>query len=526
MQGEIPHVDFTSPRPVGSALLHIPELLLQTHLLALSRLIVILQILWISIALFEIFKIDSSQINKQEKFGLIAISFVLNINSWPIMAWPTIDGLFICSTLLYFFFCKEKIFKSENLKYISIWLLAGYSITIKQGFWIIPLLLVFLICVRKEWKLLKFIPIVFVPVLAYLIWVRGFWGGLFEQIHLGNQSDLPSRAWGLLQYFLSPKFAFSLIALCFLVAIPKFFAKRTKKIPIYVLIGSYWITILYVQPPQMSSEAWLYSTIMTLIISNLISFKSNRVETYLPTLALLSLSIAISVSWGVPYPSLLGGTLLSVSSILIKGKLEIMETVSEVSEKRNLPKIRKYLTSPILIESVIFLAILAIAINSRINNTYQETRFSTLNYGVSINNFEWIKMSRETALYISDLSDCVQKYPASKVVLFPDNSGLYPLLRLKNPLDRDWFLAEEETWDSKERFAQDIKELDTGDFLVLIQTFPASSIQFMKEYHIANSNFSGFSYVPYHLEYLKAIKVNTSICKSFLVKYNRGIHLR
>ena len=48
VHGEIPHVDFTSPRPLGSAYLHAPFALLPIAMLALSRLLVVFQFFWIA----------------------------------------------------------------------------------------------------------------------------------------------------------------------------------------------------------------------------------------------------------------------------------------------------------------------------------------------------------------------------------------------------------------------------------------------------------------------------------------------
>jgi hypothetical protein len=97
--GEIPHRDFTSPRPAGSALIHLPEVLLPAGMLAISRLIVVFQFLWISITTVQLIT-RRRKISSMQEFQLIGIAFLLNVGTWPIMAWHTVDGLFLSTTAL------------------------------------------------------------------------------------------------------------------------------------------------------------------------------------------------------------------------------------------------------------------------------------------------------------------------------------------------------------------------------------------------------------------------------------------
>ena len=98
LHGQIPHVDFSSVRPLGYAYLHIPELLYsKTHFFLVSRFIfwleqVLIAFLWIRFLL----SYSKTDISLLKKYTLILICFVFNVHYFPESVLHTIDGLLMC----------------------------------------------------------------------------------------------------------------------------------------------------------------------------------------------------------------------------------------------------------------------------------------------------------------------------------------------------------------------------------------------------------------------------------------------
>ena len=99
LAGEIPHLDFISIRPVGSAYLHVVDLVLGgEHTFLVSRLIY-----WIEVALTCWAWLEISLVRNNFRLsGLAALpyamlSFMLSTHAFPPMAWYTVDGIALAS---------------------------------------------------------------------------------------------------------------------------------------------------------------------------------------------------------------------------------------------------------------------------------------------------------------------------------------------------------------------------------------------------------------------------------------------
>ncbi len=99
--GEIPHKDFISIRPVFSGILHGVHLISPLPLQLSARWFVLLEyfiysFLWI-ILLFNVFKFDlGKSYRKYFAFIFLAFfSFLLNVNNYNLYPWTTIDAIFL-----------------------------------------------------------------------------------------------------------------------------------------------------------------------------------------------------------------------------------------------------------------------------------------------------------------------------------------------------------------------------------------------------------------------------------------------
>lgn len=95
LEGQVPHRDFISIRPVGSALLHLPELLLGgDHVFLVGRFVTWLEIgliAWCGVLLAR--RLTGQPHGRLGSALAVVAAFVFTAGSFPIMPWHTIDGL-------------------------------------------------------------------------------------------------------------------------------------------------------------------------------------------------------------------------------------------------------------------------------------------------------------------------------------------------------------------------------------------------------------------------------------------------
>ena len=114
--GQIPHIDFISVRPAGTAILHsfftsfFPEnlFLITRYFNGMQFSIIVL--IWLKIITNTL----NIKLQSLTSFFLLLIAFMLSLHDAPFMSWATIDGLFFASIAIYLIISKNK-----NNKYIG-----------------------------------------------------------------------------------------------------------------------------------------------------------------------------------------------------------------------------------------------------------------------------------------------------------------------------------------------------------------------------------------------------------------------
>ena len=134
LNGEIPHLDFISVRPAGSAYFHIFEILIYgDYLYYFSRYFVWIQFSLISFVWVEITnKIFLIKQDYLVKFIFYVTSLMICAHTFPIMSHATIDGIFFTSIGIYFITIKKS--KSVYLGYFIL----GFAPLFKQSFIFLP----------------------------------------------------------------------------------------------------------------------------------------------------------------------------------------------------------------------------------------------------------------------------------------------------------------------------------------------------------------------------------------------------
>jgi hypothetical protein len=149
IEGQIPHLDFISIRPIGSALLHLPFVLFGgDYTYWISRFFVWFEfavIAWLWTLIVERFR--RRPFNPFEKTLTAIIIFGISFNYFPVMAWHTIDGMALSSLGLYLIM-KDKSAVFNNIGYLAL----GMAYLCKQNFIIIGIIAIFLFGDRKNYK--------------------------------------------------------------------------------------------------------------------------------------------------------------------------------------------------------------------------------------------------------------------------------------------------------------------------------------------------------------------------------------
>jgi len=209
LDGEVPHRDFIILRPFFSPLMHVPEVFFGgEYTFWISRLVVWVQlasISWIWVAIVN--RLTSSHFSSREKLLVVPIVFAATVHNFPIMAWHTIDGLFLASLGL--LLC---------LRPQSTWKLAGYFLLglaclCKQSFVFMPLFVPFIL---GDWRRSRFWGAIFLPAVAYAVFLLVVDGTRDAAWQLTSRTGLLSAGFSqYLNVFMALGIAYALFAIWF-----------------------------------------------------------------------------------------------------------------------------------------------------------------------------------------------------------------------------------------------------------------------------------------------------------------------
>lgn len=428
--GQFPHTDFYSIRPAGFSYLHAPFTRLDSGMLAYDRLFVVFQ--FCSTAYFTLAALSPKQ---RAVNGLTAIltitAIMLNLNSWPVLAWHTIDGLFLASFALFLASRSSNQPKNNPYLFTVTWLIAGSAVLMKQGFLLFLVILVGYYLAIGARRAVTYMPFSMVPIVAYLWLSKDADPSVFTQISIGASSPLEFLIpLGVFLFeFKDPLFVtFFVITLVSTSMSIKGLNSKEKDLTVFGFFRTFlpFVLILVMAALQefSMSDGWIHIAIINATLM-LIFFRVNQKDIWM-IVAMLSLAYLISISRGVPSPGLLAGTFL-VSAF---SKSILIQT------QKNQPL--KSFT--ILLLSAFFCLLTYFTTNAaRSNFVYQESSKDLLNYELPIDTIKYIKMSDRSAKYLANISECISKYPASRVAILPDGPGIYPIFKLQNPFPNDWF---------------------------------------------------------------------------------------
>lgn len=495
LNGQIPHVDFASPRPAGSALMHIVDVLSPVGTFAISRFIVAVQlatIAWISTRLLS----ARWPLTKASQVAVFLMVFMLNVGIWPLMAWQTIDGIFLTMVASWLIYLGPK----KSWIFATAWIIAGAAILMKQGFIVAPVIISLLIIQTRRWKAFRWIWAAALPALAYVYWTREAFGGLLPQLNSGSVSQ-----------YLYPLYA------------AKFQLTQWNTLgALIVVIGAFtYLFIFKPNRPIIRIAVGLLAMLPTILLAIGFNFQLTGETSYHAFLAfaiagiytalnkgewLLYLAIAIlaygiTMSWGVPNPNLLTGTLIAGV---------FLAALKPSAEKLAGNHLVAVMLLPLLVLTGVGF------VDSRLNHAYREKVGSIAVEQTTLPGFVLLRMNPQTVAYLESANSCITEFPADRTAILPDGPALYPGLRILSPFQTDWLLPLEEVSDWDGWTNQSISKINQAKTtsLVLFQSYILNDLGYMPISKITETN-RPTAYAEDDLSILERIQGTAVKCDSF-----------
>ena len=393
--GDAPHLNFASPRPLGSAFLHLPVVFLETHMLAVSRLLVLFQFLWIAFALVDSFSRLSRPISPFAKFGLVTVSFLINLGTWPVMAWHTVDGIFLGASALWMATLRYQKTSAIALQWSGVWLLAGFAVLVKQPYILVPVLMTFLVTSRTWKHALATSPLVAVPATLYFIAFGGLSGELLPQLYSGSGQELFRPVQSLGAVLLTRQGPLAIVVIGGSIVLSRLLRNSASfwQIAPVAIPGGFGLAMAHVQAMPIWG-LWPFTVTVMFMAASFLATRDHRQRLFIA--ATLGIGFAASLSWGAPAPSLLAGSYLALTVYLLSN---FNRTARPRSTESSFP----------VAVAVLALAAVYVSVTARDTNVYREPPRAQLVAEIRHPNFDAIRVSPQAASYVESVIFCSGK---------------------------------------------------------------------------------------------------------------------
>lgn len=457
--GELPHIDFTSPRPLGSALLHLPEVFVGSGMLAASRLVVTLQLLVIAAVLTR----SGRTARDRATTALVLLAFIVDVGNWPITAWHTIDGLFFAAVAMWLVRQTAASRSVHAGRWILVWAVAGMAPLTKQGFLLVPIVVALEVWRVAGWRMLRFAPALTLPWVVFLAWTRPGLAVITAQSAGFTADNLRSLLVPLdIAFTGSEPNALALGAASAFVAMRIATAGRYDATARGVLAPLLLVapTLFLGASTHFAMESgWALVPCAALIVASIDTWLRTHDRDVLVQLLQISLlGYAATVSWSVPVPSLIAGIALA-------------RALSLVSSAVGHGRASRAIAVRLVVPSIAVLASVLV-VQARAVEPFLDVPRPRLVHSVAVPAFRGVHVSAQVAAFEGSLRRCLQRYPAHWVTITPVGAGEYPILGVRNPFGVDWWIDREVPQDHLARIDNVVRHLNaTGDWLMLRLTY-------------------------------------------------------
>lgn len=479
LHGEIPHTDIVSPRPLGSALLHTIDFAIPGPLLVVSGAVMMVQLCVATLALAALVTGESPLRWGPLRTLLVATAALVNLHNFPMMAWHTVDGIFL--TALGLWLLDSGLRNGSALGRRSGLVLLGSALIIKQSFALVAPLAVLILLLHpatrgraRNWlRLLLDMAFLAAVPLAYFMVVTVS-GGLDSAV---AQLTGGAQVWGegLFTIWQVEPIRHDLLVIAALMLGLAGTALVSARFPggqparvawllaRLALVGAATAAVIGIIIDGHLTRAgdWAFLLTWALLFAAVLDTVVHR-RVALRPLCLVLLAWMCSLSWGYPSPTLLAGSLaLATIELLVRaGSIELPAP--------------RWWTVAGTAAGVTALLVTANAVaveHDRAPYFDLPQGELTADLGDTTPELKWVRTHPSTHTYVEQIRDCTARYPAARVAILPDNPFAYPAFGLRNPFPMDWLLTAEVVGDAHDRMLERARSLDReGGYLVLFQT--------------------------------------------------------
>lgn len=417
--GQIPFLDFISIRPFASVLLHWPALFFGEYQLLASRYISILEVGFYAYAfLYLSVRYMRIQLSALSFWSLAAISFFVNMHSFPIMAWTSIDALFLVAFGLYL---RDR-FAASSWQIVFAYILVGFAALCRQTYVPVGILCLWFFHDHKQWKAYLGLLLPYLVFITYLFW-KGITKEAYQQL---SASSLAIKDILGVLFFYKGSYTGLLIG-GMLVLLWQFQKHRPSRwLQYFVLIFPFLMLIVYMLL-LIRSNAYRYMPIAFWLMLIPILGSEMRFHRQSRYYALFILAFFVSgvcaLSIGYPSPALL----TAWPFILL-----LLWVIKRFTPSLSLQWI------PFV--SLLLVACLAVVV--RLNHIYREPQSELLQYKTKHYGLQGIWMDRTTAEALNELARWKSHLKGSSIVLF-DFAATRLSDRQTALLAGDWITQEE-----------------------------------------------------------------------------------
>ncbi|MEI6765759.1 MAG: hypothetical protein WCM76_08970 [Bacteroidota bacterium] len=486
LQGEIPHRDFISIRPVFSGVLHSIHFISPLPLVNSGRWFVIFEFFLFSFLwVFILLKNGAGSITRKPDTLLFLCAatwcFLLNMNTYNLYPWTTIDALFF-SIISFAFFSASLNSKVKGLNLAfqltaSLFFMALAALC-RQSF-ILPFIWVALlsaIVLMRRRRFLLLFPVLLagtLPLIAYAVFLvdTGAWESFKHQ--MTGRTELFDT--GIIRYiksFLKARMLplnFILITVYFILTFMKRSSIRglpsalrrqlngRNKGMWQVFVITYSSTFLLCSFLFFAFKEykiipfeffWMFVSLMVPAMY----LRLLDVPTRITLLFALLIAWTSSISLGDNFPVFAAGILASGVAYLlyvIVSKLELISFPS-LAWNNKLETLAQYawrfrLKELLLV--IVTLTLLGVSINGQRNFNYRDRAsiYLTKDLGSLFPAFGEIKTNPNTFAYFEDFRHLYDSLPGIKdhFAMLPNNAMIYPVTGSRNPLPLDWVQGNE-----------------------------------------------------------------------------------
>jgi len=467
LEGQIPHLDFISIRPIGSYLLHVPFVFFGgDYTFWISRYFVWFQfacIAWLWTIIID--RLLETRFTSVERILYAVVAFGLSSHNFAILAWHSVDALFLSSIALAL--CVRC---SQHVKMMG-YLLIGLAPLCRQNFLLMIPVSIILV---SDWRKIRYWLIAIMPGLfvgIYLLVIGAFPDALLQ---MGSQTDIMNfgvkiyiRKWsvplGILLGYWAMYLSFGKIKLAPLV----------KRISIQRLLGGLFLFGVplgaaialsqdrYIGIPCFGLFGTAAGATMYFIMELQERFRRARAGILVLVTAW---SVSISVGYNTPA---LGAGFLTIF-IIACSRISYQSTDIKSWMKK----------LPILLTTVLVIVTLFSYGIARQEYIYRDLPAHDLTHSLDgvFPGGSLIRTNPNTHAFLADLQLAIDRIQGLDFCILPDLAGYWVKSPRTNPLSIDWVQGTElNTQPLVNRVIRDLK-IHRGNIIVIVQKVLASSL--------------------------------------------------